>query len=422
VVTTQTVLVLVLEDLQWSDTSTIEWLAYLARRPERLRLLVLGTYRPAEVIARRHPVRQTVQELVAHRLCQDLHLEFLSLAEVQAYVAHRLEGASPVTATLGAMIHRRTDGNALFMVHFLDHVLQHELLVQDGGQWVLRGDAIALEDWVPDNLGPLLVKQLEALETEAQQLLAVASVAGVRFTAAEVAVGLQRPMEDVEAICDGLSQWGQFIVAQELEVWPDGTVTAQYAFQHAVYHSVVYARLGSAQRVRLHRQLGERREAGYGTRAPEIASALAYHFEQGWDTRRAVQYRREAAAQALQRSAYPEALAHCQQGLAGLDTWPETPERTYQELALRTCLTGCTMRSPWCSCIHILATPRRSGGRMPAPKSTTCTPYGCTMPRRTGCSWWRLGSTRLRPCSLCPAGASGSVDVPRRPGAMLNGR
>jgi predicted ATPase len=58
----ETVVVLVLEDLQWSDTATVETLGYMARRPERLRLLVLGTYRPAEVIAREHPLRQTVQD------------------------------------------------------------------------------------------------------------------------------------------------------------------------------------------------------------------------------------------------------------------------------------------------------------------------------------------------------------------------
>jgi predicted ATPase len=99
-VTTHTVLVLVLEDLQWSDAATVEWLVYLARRPERLRLLVLGTYRPSEVIARVHPLRQAVPELVAHGLGQELGLELLTAAEVQAYVAQRL-GASPVTAELG---------------------------------------------------------------------------------------------------------------------------------------------------------------------------------------------------------------------------------------------------------------------------------------------------------------------------------
>ena len=192
VATRDTVLVLVLEDLHWSDASTVEWLAYLARRTERLRLLVLGTYRPAEVIARGHPLRQAVQELGAHGLCQELRLELLTQTEIEAYVAQRL-GATAVAAELAALIHRRTDGNALFMEHFLDYLVQQGLLIQDGGQWVLRGAPTAVEEQVPDTLRPLLLKQVEALATDVQQCLVVASVAGMRFTAAEVAAGLQRP-------------------------------------------------------------------------------------------------------------------------------------------------------------------------------------------------------------------------------------
>ena len=281
-------------------------------------------------------MRQTTQELVAHRLCQEVRLELLTAAEVEAYVAQRL-GASPVTAHLGALIHRRTDGNALFMVQVLDYLLEHGLLLQAEGQWRLRDDVHTLDGVLPDSLQALIGRQVEAVAPEAQQCLAVASVAGMQFTAAEVAAGLQRPMEDVEGICDGLCQQGQFLVARAVVEWPDGTVTVQYGFGHALYHAVVYGRLGLAQRVRLHRLLGERLERAYGERAHEIASILALHFTRGRDVRRAVQYRQHAAAHALQRSAYTEALAHCQEGLALLEGLPETAQRQRQELALQTC-------------------------------------------------------------------------------------
>jgi predicted ATPase len=122
--------------------------------------------------------------------------------------------------------------------------------------------------------------------------------------------------------------------------WPDGTVTAQYAFGHALYHAVVYERLGQAERVRLHRLVGKRLEEGYGEHARELASVLTVHFERGRDVWRALQYRQAAANQALLRSAYAEALAHGQQGVALLETRPETPERMAQELGLRTCLSA----------------------------------------------------------------------------------
>jgi predicted ATPase len=341
-VTTHTVLVLVLEDLQWSDTATVEWLAYLARRPERLRLLVLGTYRPSEVIARGHPLRHVVPELVAHGLGQELGLELLTVAEVQAYVARRV-GASPVTAELGGVIHRRTDGNALFIVHVFDYVLQQGWLIQQGDQWVLHGDATTLADQVPDSLWSLLVTQVEALAPDAQACLAVASVAGVHFTAAEVAVGLQRAVEDVETVCDRLSQAGQFLTAQALQTWPDGTVTARYAFQHAMYQHVVYARLGSAQRRRLHQRLGERLETGYGARAGEVAARLAVHCERGGEIPRAVHALQQAGTNAVRRKAFHEAILLLTKGLTLLATLQESPARAQHELTLLLTLGGLLM-------------------------------------------------------------------------------
>ncbi len=86
--------------------------------------------------------------------------------------------------------------------------------------------------------------------------------------------------------------------------------------------------------MRLHRLIGERKEAGYGERVGEIAGELALHFERGRDYPRAVRYRQSAAEQALRRSAYHEAVVHCRQGLELLAALPDTSERVRQELTL----------------------------------------------------------------------------------------
>jgi DNA-binding winged helix-turn-helix (wHTH) protein/predicted ATPase len=337
VVTRETVVVLVLEDLQWSDSTTVEVLSYLARCPEPLRLLVLGTYRPAEVIARGHPLRQTVQELVAHGLCQELRLELLTEEQVQRYVAQRL-GARAVPAELEALLYRRTDGNALFVVQLLDHLLQQGVLVEANGQWRLRDGVAAVAREIPESLRALLLKQVEGLEARPQQVLEAASVSGSRFTPAEVAAMVQGPVAEVEAICDELTRQGSVIEAQGVETWPDGTVTGRYGFRHVLYREVLYERLGMAQQARWHRLLGERLEAGYGDRASEQAGALALHFERGQDGWRAVQYQRYAAEQALSRHAYTEAFVHGHRGLELLATLPESPEHATQELGLRMAL------------------------------------------------------------------------------------
>ena len=92
VLTTDRPLVLVLEDLHWSDLPTVEFLTYLAQRREPARLLVLGTYRPVEAVVRSHPLRRAVQELCGRGQAVDLRLELLSAEAVAAYVAGRLGG------------------------------------------------------------------------------------------------------------------------------------------------------------------------------------------------------------------------------------------------------------------------------------------------------------------------------------------
>ena len=139
--TAETPLLLVLEDLQWSDRSTVEALAYVAQRRAPARLLVLGTYRPVETAIQAHPLRGMVQELCGRGQAVELRLELLPAEDVAAYVAGRLGGA--VSASLNAVVHERTEGNALFMVNIVEHLVGQGLVVRREGQWTLREGAEA---------------------------------------------------------------------------------------------------------------------------------------------------------------------------------------------------------------------------------------------------------------------------------------
>jgi predicted ATPase len=327
-------LLLVLEDLQWSDTATLGWLAAVTRRRDPARLFVIGAYRPIDVVAQPHPLRSLVQELRTHRLCREIRLELLSVDEVREYI-HRRFLNSAVADELGLRLHQRTDGNPLFLTASVDALIQQGVVGKEGDRWVVHGDPAALAETVPEDLQHLITKQFEALAAEDQQMLEMASVSGVTFATAEVAAGCSQEPETIETRCEQLAQRGQFIAEAGMAEWPDGTLTMSYHFRHALYQQVAYARLGSGQKVRLHRLIGERREAGYGERARELAGELALHFALGRDYGRAVRYRQVAAEQALQRSGQHETITHCEKGLELLVHLPATPERMRQELALR---------------------------------------------------------------------------------------
>ncbi|HET8647609.1 MAG TPA: AAA family ATPase, partial [Vicinamibacteria bacterium] len=196
VLTADAPLVLVLEDLQWSDRSTVDLLAYLAQRREPAQLLVLGTYRPVDVVLHAHPLRGLVQELGGRGLVRDLPLELLSDADVAAYLAGRLGGS--VAPVLVSFVHERTDGHPLFLVTIVEHLVQQRLLARGAGQWTLRAGVEARVAQLPQEVRQVLLWRVDTLPAAARQVLEVASVVGPAFAAAAVAAGTQSTVEAVD--------------------------------------------------------------------------------------------------------------------------------------------------------------------------------------------------------------------------------
>lgn len=333
---TEAPLVLLLEDLHWSDSATIDLLAMLARRRDRARLLIVATYRPADVAVTSHPLKPVKQELQLHGHCEELALEFLSEAAVGEYLAGRFPCAL-FPPQFAAMLHENTSGNPLFLVNVLDHLIAQGHVHAVDGQWKLSVPVRDIGSAVPDSLWQLVEKQVDRLTPGEQAMLAVASAAGAEFSAAlATADGIDG--HEGERYCAELAGRGQFLRAIGVAEWPDGTVAGRYGFIHALYRSVLYARVAIGHRVGLHCRIGARLEDAYGGRAAEIAGELAMHFEHGRDFARAVRYLTQAGENALRRSAHPEAIGLVTKGLQLLMTLPETPERVRHELALQATL------------------------------------------------------------------------------------
>jgi hypothetical protein len=204
--------VLVLEDLHWSDVSTLDWLGYIARRRQLAHLFVLGTYRPVDAMVRNHPVRALTQELRHLGQCTEVPLAYLSKAGVAAYLAGRFKQAA-LPERLGQSLHQRTNGNPLFLVTMVDGLVQQGMLREGAVEWELTGDLTAVEMSVPEGLRQLIVQHLERLVPVEQEVLEAASVAGAEFTVAAVAACLQRTVEDIEAHCATFARRGQFLQA-----------------------------------------------------------------------------------------------------------------------------------------------------------------------------------------------------------------
>jgi len=160
--TAETPLVLVLEDLHWSDYATLELLALLARRQTPAHLLVVGTYWPIETLGPHHPLRTMVQDVQRHSAATELPLAVLSVAAVAAYLAARFP-QQQFPAALAPWLQQRTDGNPLFLVTIVQAFVERGVLQEQDGRWTVQGrlEAIALD--VPESLRRMLEQQITRL-------------------------------------------------------------------------------------------------------------------------------------------------------------------------------------------------------------------------------------------------------------------
>jgi predicted ATPase len=335
VFTRERTLVLVLEDLQWSDRSSVDLIGCIARRRQSARLLVVGSMRPGDMKAHDHPLLAVQHELQVKGLCQEIALELLSPDEVAAYVATRFDGVPPASQRqLALRIHERSEGNGLFMVNMANDLVATGLLARRDGRWHVDGSIQTAADRIPAGLQEMLGRRMHDLAPFTRKVLDAASVAGEEFTVAAVAATMQADEARIEDACEQLASQGSLLVDAGVAEWPDGSVSGRYGFRHALYRRVLYEGIAEARRARMHRAIGRRIEVGFGERAAERAAELAMHYTRGRSHPRALTFHELAAAAALDRHAAHEATAHWTAALDALARTPDRPGRARRELSL----------------------------------------------------------------------------------------
>ena len=329
--TSETPLALVLEDLHWSDYSTLDLVSYLARRRKPSRLLLVATYRPVEVALSEHPLKGVKRELQARRECEELPLEYLGQEAIGEYLTRRFP-QHEFPEAFASLLHERSEGNPFFLVNAMDYLQAEGLIAERDGQSRLTVALAELEVVAPENIRQMIEKQIERLDRGQQRVLEVAAVAGAEFLAAAIAVGLERGLTEVEEQCEELDRRRLFLRTTGVCSMPNGVVTTRYGFIHTLYQEVVYQRVATGRRVRLHQLIGKRIEEVYGERASEVAAELAMHFEHGHDYRRAVKYLLQAARNHSLRYANREAIAYLSRALRLVELRPES-ERAEERIA-----------------------------------------------------------------------------------------
>jgi DNA-binding SARP family transcriptional activator/tetratricopeptide (TPR) repeat protein len=342
-------LVLILDDLHWADEGSIHLLFHLGRRLTNTPLLLVGAYRPEQVVPGQ-ALSSVLHELQARY--GEIGLD-LSRSDGRQFLAAVLDSQpNRLDDGFRETLYQHTEGHALFTTELLRGMAARGELVRDGrGCWVTGGEL----NWaqLPARVEAVIAERVARLPEKCRKLLAAASVQGETFSLELVARALDcRPAQALELLSRLRPDRHDLVCALGVELltvpqrgYAHSQTLSRYRFRHFLFQQYIYQSLDPVARSWLHRVTGEGLEAladlqaGEPTSLREASPArLAWHFAQAGQTARAVGYLLQAGQAAYRLSANTEAIAYLQQGLALLADLPATPQRARQELSLQLAL------------------------------------------------------------------------------------
>jgi ABC-type oligopeptide transport system substrate-binding subunit/class 3 adenylate cyclase len=305
-------LVLIIDDLQWADSASINLLFYLGRRLAGKRILIVGAYRSEEVSigrgGRKHPLEKVLTEL--KRMHGDV---WINLGEVEAmearYFVDELIASEPnrLSNEFRDALYHHTEGNPLFTIEVLRNLQERgDLKKDDNGSWVEGPDL----DWdiLPARVEGVIEERIGRLEDDLKETLRVASVEGEDFTAQvlarvqEVGEGkvLRRLSREIEKRHRLVRSYGEEKVGENF--------LNRYQFTHTLIHQYLYNNFGEGERRLLHRSFGEVLENLYSEEIDQVVVQLAHHYELGGNVEKAIHYLQIAGDRARNSYASEEAL------------------------------------------------------------------------------------------------------------------
>ncbi len=299
-------LLLLIDDLQWCDADTFEWLHFFLRSDASANTLVLGTARPEET-GRDHPLAALVSELHRSRQVSEFPLTPLTVEETAALAAH-VAGRECESGFVGGL-YQATKGNPLFVVESV------RSSVEENG---------ASKSRVPPRVQAVIAARMAQLSQGAFELAGIAAVVGRTFSFDLLAKATDWDEDSLSRALEEL--WRRRII--------EGQGAGTYDYTHDLLREVAYAELSPVRRRSFHRRVAAALEELNPQNREPIAALLAAHYDAAGLAEQAIRFYRTAASVAKLRFADSEAAELLRNALRLCREFPETAGRDQQELEL----------------------------------------------------------------------------------------
>ena len=299
----ETPLLIILDDLQWTDQSSLLLLHYLARGVYREPLLLLGAYRDTD-IDERHPLSPVLTELNRERLLQSAQLKRMSFNDVLEMIKQILE-QDDVPREFCELVYEKTRGNPFFVEEVIKSLKEEEVIFREENRWKIKEvSKIAF----PKTVKSVIKARISRLDDECQNVLTLASFVGNDFT--------------FEALCGvtGIEENKLLELLEKIlktELIKEKIIRGEdvYCFADVIVRDVVHEEVSHLRHKKLHSAVGNALEKVYAKKIDEHLGELAYHFLEGGDKEKALDYFLKAGEKAQKVYAHNEAFSYLQHAL-----------------------------------------------------------------------------------------------------------
>jgi tetratricopeptide (TPR) repeat protein len=300
-------LLVVLDDLQWTDSSSLLLLHYLARGVQETSLLLLGAYRSTD-IDDKHPLTPVLAELKRERLPQSVSLKRMSLDDISEMIKQILE-QDDVPQEFCQMVYEKTRGNPFFTEEVIESLKEEGVIDREENEWQFKN--ISKIEF-PESVRNVVRARIGRLDDECQKVLTTASLIGndFAFKVLREIVGLDET--SLRKILDGLLRTGLL----KHRVFGGEDVCS---FADIIVRDFVYEEIGTFARQQLHRVVGTALEKVYVGKIDEHVGELAFHFLESGDKDKALDYFLKAGEKAMKVYANGEAVSYFQSAFRLLD-------------------------------------------------------------------------------------------------------
>ena len=312
----ETPLLVVLDDLQWTDPSSLLLLHYLARGVQKTPLLLLGAYRSSD-INDKHPLSPVLTELNRERLPQSISLKRMSLDDISEMIRQILE-QDDVPTEFCKMVYEKTRGNPFFAEEVIKSLKEEEVIYREENKWKIK-EVSRIE--FPETVKSVLKTRFARLDEECQSVLTFASFVGNDFTLEAMCALTGIEENKLLELIDKILKTG---LIKEREVRGEGVCS----FADILVRDVVYDEVSLLKRKKLHGVVGRALEKAYAKKIDEHFGELASHFLESGDKDKALDYFLKAGEKAQKVYANNEATSYFQSALALLEEREgELPEK-----------------------------------------------------------------------------------------------